>query len=208
MENTQYVSAGKPKKGGAAWRAPVGTKLPTSAKEDLDPAFKSLGYISEDGLTNANSPSSEKIKAWGGDIVLNIQTEKPDDFKYTLIEALNVEVLKSVYGNKNVTGDLTAGIAIAANSDEQEECSWVFDMLLKGGVAKRIVVPRAPVTEVAEIVYTDNKAIGYGTTISAVPDEAGNTHYDYMIGGTAENTADAEVQNEEPTAEEEGGTEQ
>jgi len=175
------VTAGKPKKGGHAYRAPLGTKLPTSATEALDPAFKSLGYFSEDGLTNANSPTSEKLKAWGGDTVLNFQTEKPDTFKFTMIEALNIDVLKAVYGDNNVTGDLTTGIHVKANSEEQVDCCWVFDMVLKNSVAKRIVVPIASVTNVGEIVYADNKAVGYDTTISAVPDAGGDYHHEYIV---------------------------
>ena len=183
--NAKNVTAGKPKTGGAVFRAPLGTELPTDVTAELDPAFKALGYISEDGMTNANSPASESIKAWGGDTVLNYQTEKPDTFKFKMIEALNVDVLKAVYGDENVDGTLVEGIHIKANSKGQEECSWVFDMLLRGGAAKRIVVPCAKVTAVEEIVYKDNETVGYNTTISAVPDEGGDTHHEYIKASAA-----------------------
>lgn len=181
--NSSYVSAAKPAKAGAIFRAPKGTTLPTDAVTQLNEAFKQLGYVSEDGVTNSNSPSSDKVKAWGGDTVLNFQTDKPDAFKFTLLEALNVEVLKAVYGDKNVTGDMDTGIAVRANSEDQEECAWVIDMLLKDGSVKRIVIPQAAVTEVSEIVYAANKSIGYGITVSATPDKSGQTHYEYIKKG-------------------------
>ena len=46
MADAKNVTAAKPKVGGAVWRAPLGTTLPTDAKTALDKAFKSLGYIS------------------------------------------------------------------------------------------------------------------------------------------------------------------
>lgn len=181
--NSGNVTTGKPKVGGAVFRAALkdaSGKLPTDAKAELDPAFKCLGYMSEDGLTNSNSPESDSIKAWGGDTVLTFQSGKEDTFQFTMIEALNVEVLKAVYGDANVTGTLGSSLTVKANNSEQEASAWVFDMVMHGGVAKRVVVPCAAVTEVGDITYQDEEAVGYETTITAVPDEEGNTHYEYI----------------------------
>lgn len=183
--NTANVSTGKPKKAGAIFRAPKGTTLPTTASAALDNAFAHLGYCSEDGLTNNNSMEMDSIKAWGGDTVLYFQSGKEDTFGFTLIEALNEDVLKTVYGEDNVIVDSQTGeITIKANSSELEEASYVVDMILTNDALKRIVIPAGKVTEVGEITYKDDEAIGYETTLSCTPDDAGNTHYEYIKPAT------------------------
>ena len=179
MTTATNVSAGKPKVGGAIYTAPVGTPLPTNALDALDDAFKGLGYVSEDGLTNTTSLEVEKIKAWGGDTVLVIQSSKEDQFKYVLIEVKNKDVIGYVYGEDNVSGDLETGLVIKVNNNDVPERSIIIDMILRDNTLKRIVIPSCKISDVGDIVYSDGEAIGYDTTVDCTPDADGNTHYEY-----------------------------
>ncbi len=178
--NSQNVTAGKPAISGAIYRAPLGSTLPTTADGELDEAFKQLGYVSDSGLVNSNTPETSDVKAWGGDIVLSTQSQKKDTFKFQLIEALNVEVLKTIYGDDNVSGTLDTGITVKANATEAQESVYAVDMIMKGGVLKRIVIPSAKLTSLGDVSYTDSAQVGYDVTITAYPDSNGQTHYEYM----------------------------
>lgn len=184
MNNVDNVIVGKPKSDGAIWMAPAGTTLPTDAISALPEAFKCLGYVSEDGVTNTNTPESEDIKAWGGDTVASPITGKTDKFSFTLIESLNVDALKLVYGADNVTGTLETGISIKSNSKDYENVVIVIERSIHGSFG-RIVVPKAKVTEIGDITYVDNAPVGYPVTIAGFPDSNGDTHHDYIAPITA-----------------------
>lgn len=179
--NASNVSAGKPKITGAIYVAPKGTPLPTDATSDLNEAFKGLGYVSDAGVVNGTAMETTKIKAWGGDTVLVIQTSKDDTFKFTLIEVKNIDVLKFVYGASNVSGSLETGLSVAVNNKETPEVSIVIDMIMSDNVASRKVLPAVKISAVDDITYADNSVIGYGTTVDCMPDENGDTHLEYML---------------------------
>lgn len=182
MSTVSNVSAGKPKIGGAISVAPLGTTAPNDATTALNNAFKNLGYASEDGLRNNNSPSSENVKAWGGDNVLNIQNEKTDEFTFTLLEVLDVNVMRVVYGDSNVTVDTqdSKKITVKATNQELTSHAWAFDMIMRDGALKRIYLPNAKVSAVGEIAYTDSDAVGYAITLTAFPDSDGVTHHEFI----------------------------
>lgn len=174
------VTAARPRTGGVIYRAPLGTTLPTDAKTALDEAFKQLGHLSEDGFTNNNTATSEDIKDMGGTTVLTVQTEKTDTFSFKLIDALSEDVLEAVYGSDNVTGTMATALTVTANSDEPEEAVWVLETIMRGGILQRIVIPDGKISELGEIAYRKNEAVGFDVTVTALPDDSGATHYTYF----------------------------
>lgn len=178
--NAMYVSTGKPNVAGAVFTAPLGTTLPTDATSPLGSSYVGLGYVSEDGLANSNDMSISTIKEWGGLIVYNSLDEFTDQFSLTLIESENVDVLKTVYGDDNVTVAVDGTIHVKVTSADPQERVFVFDLALRNGLAKRIVIADGAITAREEINYTASDVIGYGITISAYPDANGKTHDEYM----------------------------
>ena len=172
------VAAGKPKATGAIASAALGSTLPTDATTALDAAFTVLGYVSDDGLTQTIERTVENVRAWGGDTVLTTQTEFLETFKFQLIEVLNVDVRKEVFGQSNVTGTLAGGITTKVNATELTARAWAIDMVVNGAVS-RIVIPNGKVSEIGDIEYVDDDAIRYPVTITALPDSSGNNSYEY-----------------------------
>ena len=173
------VTTGKPKVSGAVYVAPKGTALPTDATTALAGDYINLGYVSDAGLENTNDLNISTIKEWGGLVVYQSLDEFVDQFKLTLIEAKSVNVLKAAYGDDNVTED-NGTIHVVVNADDPQERVWVFELALRGGIAKRIVVADGAVTGRDAITYTASDAVGYGLTISAYPDANGKTHDEYI----------------------------
>lgn len=177
--NPQNVSVGKPMADGAVFVAPSGTTIPNDAKTPLSDAFLNIGYISEDGVTNAIETDTEEIKAWGGDTVLEPQISRKETFSYTMIETNEVS-MKQAFGEENVTVGEDGSISVKHNGKEKSEYVYVIEVLMTGNRVKRQVIPRGKVTEIGEIAYVDNEAIGYETTVSALVDADGNTAYEYI----------------------------
>lgn len=193
MANTkENVTFGKPAVGGAVYRAVCGdgVTIPVTCTEDLDTDLKCLGYVSDDGVSHSMENSDDGIKAWGGDTVLVPDLDRTDDFTFTLLEVMNEEVLKAVFVDGNVTvtaatSSAPKSIAIASNSAVQPDCVWVIDMIMQGGNPKRVVIPKGVITEIGEITYKDDEAVGYEITVRGKADASGNTHYEYMTVGSA-----------------------
>lgn len=188
MTNARNVVAGRPKPNGAIFRAPLGTALPTDETTALDAAFIGQGYVHEDGLERAITKAYETIRAWGGDEVKRSRTELTVQFTFTLIEAANGNVARTIWGDDAVTvtpatPSTGTKIAVAYDGEDPDDSSWVFD-LKDGNHVRRIVVPVAQVvTEDFTQTFSDSELIGYPVTLSVTRDESGNFFYEYSDDG-------------------------
>ena len=84
--NQENVSSAKGVKGGYIFSAPVGTALPTDIKTALDPAFKCLGFISEDGYVETVDEDSDDIPDMNGDIMDSSNSNRVESAQFTLAE--------------------------------------------------------------------------------------------------------------------------
>ena len=186
--NAQNVSVGKPHgenglyAGGMWWAKRGEVTVPTDATSALDAKFKNGGYLSDDGVTNTIDTDSTDINAFGGDRVLTVTTSRAESFQFGMIETTE-DTLMLAYGPDNVTvagsGD-TKTISVKHNGKAFPEIVQVFEFAMTGDRVKRIVVPVGKMSELDDVEYTDEDAICYTPTINALPDEEGNTAYEYI----------------------------
>lgn len=183
----QNVVAGKPLATGGILSGPISSPLPTDASTAVDAAIKGVGYISDDGVSESMNRETDKIKAWGGDVVKIVQSEHSVTYQYTMIESARAEVNREVYGEPNVTATVattTHGNLLAIKVTAEQLPHMVRVIEIKDGDARiRIVLPDSQITEVGDITYQDASIIAYPVTVEAFPDSAGVKAYKYTDDG-------------------------
>ena len=185
MAGIKEVMVGAPATATGAINTFNGTSpvLPTTATAVLA-GNTALGYVGEDGLTETQEQSVEKIKAWGGDTVKVLQTEHGLSYSFQFLENSSA-VMQEVYGEDNVTttpatessGSLT-DVAVKAGTLPIKP--YVFDMK-DGDALIRIVLPQGQIIERGDITYVHSDIIRYQVTIEALPDANGVKAYKYIV---------------------------
>ena len=87
--------ANPPIDGGVYFNAPLGTKLPKTAIEALDPAFKDHGAVAEDGFNVSPKRETTTEKMMGGGDFIDIQTSYTEEVEITFMEDDNENVINS-----------------------------------------------------------------------------------------------------------------
>lgn len=177
--NVQNIYAGQPLASGVIFVGPLGTTGPTSATSALNSGFIDLGYVGADGFTERNDRSVDMKRSFGGKTVKVLQTEYSASIEVVLLESINANVLKAVFGESNVTvtpanSQHGAQVQVKKNAKKLPYQSWVIDTFDdETGAKYRNYLPNAKITTVSDITVSHSDTIEYRITIECFETQAG-----------------------------------
>lgn len=176
---------------GGAWAVDLGAATP-SAPTDLNapgnPWF-ACGAISDDGLTYGFDEDSEEFTPWGLSTPFRTEVTKSiRTFQMTFWET-NRRIVKSLMFRQAVAAfnpDGTSGLYTFAEnaSPVPDRRAFLFDVY-DGTRMERFFVPSGEVTDRSDVKYASKEMAGFEVTVTAYPDEAGNSVYHIGIGTSA-----------------------
>ncbi len=177
--NASEVTLGSALASGAIYVAPQGTALPTDADTTPGAAFKLLGFTSDAGVQLNEDRSTESITAWEGrSVVYNPVTEYVEQLVFTPIQC-NVDVLKAVWGDANVTTAADGTIIAKHHGGNLDPICIVIDMVPRTGIKRRLC-GTYQLTERGGAAYDGTQVDGRELTFNAIPDADGTTTYEYV----------------------------
>lgn len=179
LGDTKNVLAGIPDVAGGFWVKDLIKSPESYPKKDTnlkDDGWTPVGFISEDGVTEANERDTEKVKAWGGDTIRVLQNEHTQTFTFSFYELGNPEVLKLIYGDDNVTVGDDGAVEITQNSKVLPHKSFCIEVL-DGDKKIRKFIPDGQITETGELQMTHSAVMGIEATVEAFADSKGNKVY-------------------------------
>ena len=177
--DSTMVSLGKFKVGGYAYWAPAGTTLPTDSATALPAEYKLLGYLSEDGLTNATDTNTTEIKDANGTTVMKIITSYAESYQFALLEVLRAEAAKLRYNSDAVTGN-DKSMTIKHQMPSDEDFVLVFEIAMSGDVKDRLVIGNATRAEFGDRQVHAGDPQVYDITVSANDMGNGVTAIEYI----------------------------
>lgn len=165
---------------GGGWVSPVGTAAPAGPEAQPLGPWAPLGGISDDGLVYGFDEDNQDFTPWGQTSPWRtIVTKSVRTFKMTLWETSRITVQSIMY--RIPVGDLTPDVGGLTSYSETasptpDRRAWWF-LVVDGDVKKGFYVPSGEVSDRSDVTFKQDEMSGYEITITAYPDDSGNTVY-------------------------------
>lgn len=197
LGDTKNVLAGIPDVSGGLWVKDLNDGDNSLGPTDNpgDEGWVHVGFISEDGVTEANERDTEKVKAWGGDTIRVLQNDHTQTFSFSFFELGNPEVLKLIYGDDNVHVSDSGEVDIDQNSKVLPHKKFLIEVL-DGNNKIRKYIPDGQIIETGELQMTHSAVMSVEVTVEAFADDFGNKVYTSLIPLNARGRARSETTEE------------
>jgi hypothetical protein len=167
---------------GGGWAVDLGADTP-AAPTNLDAPVSPwlpLGAISDDGLTYGFDEDSEQFTPWG--LAAPFRTEVTKSIRTFGLTAweTNRGIVKSLQYRLPVATfdpDVDGFYAFAENAAPTPDRRGFLFHIYDGGTMEAYFVPQGEVTDRSDVKFDQKDIAGYEWTITAYPDDIGNTVY-------------------------------
>lgn len=164
--DSKNVSLGKFLVGGYIYWAPAGTELPTDSNTPLPDAYKLLGYLNEDGVTNTTDTDTAEIKDANGTTVMKTISSYAESYQFVLLEIARAEAARLRYGTTSVEGT-DRSMTVKHKLPDNESFIIVMELVIGVGVKGRLVIGNATRAEFGDRQIHSGDPQGYDVTVSA-----------------------------------------
>ena len=181
--NNQFIGFSKPFTDGTAYFAPhsASVVLPTDAISPLDENFKNLGRLSEDGVTFAAANSEpENVYADGRIPVDSSDSEYNPSVTASLLQIVDIEVAKAVYGEDNVIGT-QGNYRVRHNANNNSRGVFVIQRRVAKSSIARYVIPDGKLTVTGDIAHNASSLVELPITITPSVDANGDAYNEYTL---------------------------
>lgn len=148
----------------------TGTTAPTDSDSSYAAGWNEVGYISEDGVTEAHDDNVNEIVAWqNGTVVRSTRTQTTVRLSFTIIETKKTG-LELFHPGSTISGSSDYTMNVVAPTAERKQ--FGLDVV-DDDKHLRILALNAEVTERGDVIYQNGEPVGYPVTITCYPDDNG-----------------------------------
>lgn len=162
----------------AVYTGQVGATAPTSPTTAPGPGWDELGWLGEDGITEARDVDSDAKRAWQGGVT--VRTVRANDSRRFSFVCLETNAITSGLIRPGSVRTTTGGVTHTpvksfTGSDVR---AWVIDTR-DGAIDTRKVIARGEVVEIGDVVYQGTEITAYELTVECYPDSNGVLYDEY-----------------------------
>jgi hypothetical protein len=165
---------------GGGWVADTGTAAPASPILQPQTPWDPLGCISDDGLVYGFDEDSQEFTPWGlTSPIRTTITKSVRTFKIVLWETGRVAVNGVMYrkSSADLTPDVDGLTSFAeSGAPTPDRRAWWF-IVMDGANARGFYVPQGEISDRSDVTFKQDTMSAYEITVTAYPDDAGNTVY-------------------------------